>query len=201
MSTLSCSSFGMLPRRESVALGSDKASDAGALEDRRWFESLVRELGPSVFAYCRRVTRSAALAEDAMQQVFEQAYRDRASLADRSRSRAWLLAIAHHRCLDALRARRRLEQRIEVDTDVDAWPSEDDPHGDAGRGQLRAALEACLERISPAARAAILLRFQSELSYEEMAARADELAGTLQARVVRALPVLRKCLASRGVGV
>jgi DNA-directed RNA polymerase specialized sigma24 family protein len=46
----------------------------------------------------------------------------------------------------------------------------------------------------------VLLRFQQGLSFEEMSAICREKPGTLQARVARALPVLRDCIEMRTGG-
>jgi DNA-directed RNA polymerase specialized sigma24 family protein len=55
-------------------------------------------------------------------------------------------------------------------------------------------LAGCLDKLAPAAREAIALRFVQELAYDEAAVITGELAGTLQQRVGRALPVLRRCM-------
>ena len=60
------------------------------------------------------------------------------------------------------------------------------------------ALEQCLAALVPRARAAVLLRYQEGFSYPEMAAICHERPATLQARVARALPPLRRCLENRG---
>jgi DNA-directed RNA polymerase specialized sigma24 family protein len=44
----------------------------------------------------------------------------------------------------------------------------------------------------------VLLRFQSGLTYEEMAAELATKADTLCARVARALPFLKRCLERKG---
>jgi DNA-directed RNA polymerase specialized sigma24 family protein len=62
---------------------------------------------------------------------------------------------------------------------------------------MHEALEACLMSLSPAARDAILLHYQQDLSFEEAAEIAGEKPGTLQMRVARALPALRACLEAR----
>ena len=61
-------------------------------------------------------------------------------------------------------------------------------------GRLARILAACLGKLAPAAREAVVLRYQQELSYDEAAAIAGERPGTLQRRVARALPVLRTCM-------
>ena len=44
-----------------------------------------------------------------------------------------------------------------------------------------------------------MLRYSEGMSYERIAEICREKAGTLQARVARAMPVLRKCLTGKGV--
>jgi RNA polymerase sigma factor (sigma-70 family) len=60
--------------------------------------------------------------------------------------------------------------------------------------RLAQVVERCLFALAPAAREAVLLRYQQELSYDEAAEVTGERPGTLQQRVARALPVLRKCV-------
>ena len=61
-------------------------------------------------------------------------------------------------------------------------------------------LAECLQKLQPAARQAVVLRYQEELSYDEAAAVSGVRVGTLQQRVARALPVLRKCVEARMSG-
>jgi RNA polymerase sigma-70 factor, ECF subfamily len=63
--------------------------------------------------------------------------------------------------------------------------------------QLREALLACLGELDEPIRTALLLRFQQGFTFPEMAVICGEQAGTLQARVARALPVLRAAISRR----
>ena len=116
--------------------------------------------------------------------------------------RGWLFAIVRHRCLDATKAFRRWGLRYKNDL-----PSDPDGGRIAGlvidqtevmdqidRRRLGRVVERCLSTLAPAAREAVLLRYQQELSYDEAAEVTGERPGTLQQRVARALPVLRKCV-------
>jgi RNA polymerase sigma-70 factor (ECF subfamily) len=59
----------------------------------------------------------------------------------------------------------------------------------------------CLKELKPHVRYVVLLRHQGEqpLTYEEMGRICREQPKTLQVRVARALPVLRRCLERKGV--
>jgi DNA-directed RNA polymerase specialized sigma24 family protein len=60
-------------------------------------------------------------------------------------------------------------------------------------------LDACLRELSAESRMAVLLRFQEGMTFEEMGRLCCEKPPTLQARVARALPVLRRCVQTKGI--
>ena len=155
--------------------------------------------GDSIFRYCLVHLHDDALAEDVQQQVFIQAHRDFHRFAGRSALRTWLFGIAHHRVQDAHR-RRKVEVPLDetllgqlVDTGRSADQTIDD-------GILRQALALCLGELGDHVRTAVLLRYQQGFSFEDMAEITGEKPGTLQARVTRALPVLRACIEGRTGG-
>jgi RNA polymerase sigma-70 factor (ECF subfamily) len=156
--------------------------------------------GP-VFAYCVRMLRDRELAEDVAQQVFTEAHRDIERFRREASIRTWLIGIAHHRCHDAIKAQKRRTRRIDLDPEavtdhVDASSGEPTERLDLAR-QV-AELEVCLQELSDDIRETVLLRFLSDMSYEEMAVLLGRKADTLCVRVARALPILKKCLERRG---
>jgi RNA polymerase sigma-70 factor (ECF subfamily) len=181
------------PDADVVALIADGAHD-------RALRLLMQRHGAAIYRFCREALRDAALADDVHQQVFVEAYRDLGRFAGRSNVRTWLYAIARHRALDAAKSRRRWAGRFKNPNDQDVGdprPSADAHIDDA---RLREALAACLDELGEHVRTAVLLRYQQGFSYEDMAGVCREKAGTLQARVTRALPVLRECIEKRTGG-
>jgi RNA polymerase sigma-70 factor (ECF subfamily) len=173
------------------------ALDAGDV--RGALTLLVRELGTPVYRYCRQMVGDDALADDVHQAVFVKVFEHLGRFERRASLRSWVFSIAHNRCLDVLKSGRRRADRFapsdELHDPEDAGPSAIDRLSAEAR---RAAVARCLERLAPHARTAVLLRYQEELSYEEMAEACGERAGTLQARVARTLPVLRRCIEEQG---
>lgn len=160
---------------------------------------LMAAYGSAVYRFCRQMVVDEAMADDVHQMTFVQAYEGLDRFKGRSSLSTWLYSIARHRCLDALKSARRQRARFESVAElpeVPGGPSE--AEGRLAERSRRRALELCLEELPPAIRTALLLRFQQELSYPEMAAVCGERAPTLQARVVRALPGLRRCLEQQG---
>ena len=161
---------------------------------------LMQRHGVPVYRYCREALRDAALADDVHQQVFIEAYRDLPGFKQRSAVRTWLFAIARHRVLDAAKSRRRAESHIDDDDATavaDPRPSAAESIDDA---RLREALLTCLDKLRDQVRTALLLRFQQGFTFEAMAEMCREKPGTLQAKVQRALPVLRTCIENRTGG-
>jgi RNA polymerase sigma-70 factor (ECF subfamily) len=181
------------PDRDVLAL-----VDAG--DTRAALRILMERHGAAVHRYCSGALHDAALADDVQQQVLIEAYRDLPEFAGRSTVRTWLFGIARHRVLDAAKARARVQARIEADNQADApdpAPATGELLDDARLGQH---LAACLAELDEKVRTALLLRFQHDFTFEQMAEICGEKSGTLQVRVARALPVLRARLRLRTGG-
>jgi RNA polymerase sigma-70 factor (ECF subfamily) len=183
---------------QSVQSDDSDVHDAMAIGDRRRALTLImRRYGDAVFRYCCELIRDEAVAEDVHQQVFVEAYRDLPRFQQRSHLRTWLLGIARHRCLDAVKTGRRWQNRYKNDTPADVTDDTPPPADDIDQRRMIDALQHCLGELAPSSRSAVLLRFRESLSYEEMASLSTEKAGTLQQRVARSMPVLRKCVERR----
>jgi len=156
--------------------------------------------GTSVYRYCREALRDRALAEDVQQQVFIAAFRDLPRFSGRSSVRTWLFAIARHRVLDAVKARRRSRSHVDSEDAVDLPDPRPSPGERLDDVRLREALVTCLQKLAPHVVTAVLLRFQQGFTFEEMADVCREKPGTLQAQVARALPSLRTCIETRTGG-
>ena len=134
-----------------------------------WGE-LYREYAGAIFRFCRRVLPTKEDAEDATTEIFMKV-RNRLDQFDSSRPfTAWLYTVASNHCWDMLR-RRRIRQDLET-PDVETMPLE---HPDPS--QLEQLLEqstneqvrAGLAKLPARARMALVLRYFSDMSYNEIA--------------------------------
>ncbi|HSE13375.1 MAG TPA: sigma-70 family RNA polymerase sigma factor [Rudaea sp.] len=71
--------------------------------DRNAFRHLVEAYSRALFALCMRITRDAAMAEDAVQEAFFNAYRHLGDFDGRSSFKTWLHRIAVNAALEQLR--------------------------------------------------------------------------------------------------
>lgn len=171
-----------------------------ARADRERALTLLMEAhGRPLYRFCLALTGDPTLAEEAHQTTFVQAFEGLGSFAGRSSSKSWLFGIARHRCLDALKMARRRQARFPLMAEMPevAAAEADAPTRLAGRATARA-LADCLAELSAKVRTALLLRFQQGLAYPEIAVASGERPATLQARVARSLPLLRRCLEGKG---
>lgn len=161
---------------------------------------LMRRYGRAVYRFCRAALHDDARADDVHQRVFVEAHRDLPRFAGRSLLKTWLFTIARHRVLDDARATDRAHSHVERDDAgevADPAPTADQRLDDA---QLHEALVACVGLLPEPTRIALLLRYQQDLTFEEMEEICGEKAGTLQARVARAFPALRAMILERTGG-
>lgn len=188
---------------EDVEAPSPEAEILQALErgDRRTALALLMEVyGSALYAFCRNMVRDADLAADVHQTTFVQAWQGLEHFSHRSTLRTWLYGIARHRCLDALKMDRRRNRRFElVDTLPESEGSEPEAESHLVASAFSRALAVCLQALAPRVRLAVALRFEEGFSYPEMASVCDDRPATLQARVSRALPTLRRCLEEKGL--
>jgi len=141
-----------------------RAGDADA-----WGE-LYRRYAPAMYRYCRRLLPAREDAEDATTEIFMKV-RQKLGTYDSSRPfTAWLYKVASNHCWDTLR-RRHIRQDLETG-DVDELPLE---HPDPSQLQRLEAehttkqVREALAKLPDRARAALVLRYFGDLSYEEIA--------------------------------
>jgi len=164
---------------------------------RRALTLMMNRYGDEVYRLAYAMTHSYHLAEEVRQQVFVEVYRDLLSFAGRASLRAWVFGIARHRCLDIAKKHRRWTNRFKNEPPPDDEPDDHEPDRELDRSRLAKILASCLAKLAPAARDAVVLRYHQDLSYDEASAIAGDNAGTLQQRVARALPALRRCVDAR----
>jgi len=162
---------------------------------------LVRAYGSALYRFCRQMVADPELAEDVHQTTFLQAFTGLESFGGQLLFKAWLFRIARHRCLDALKIARRREKRFLLFGELPETPH---PGPEAAMSldeqDRTAALRGCLGELAPHVRTAVLLHYQEGFTFEQISRISRERAPTLQARVARSLPVLRRCLEARGFG-
>jgi RNA polymerase sigma-70 factor (ECF subfamily) len=161
---------------------------------------LYKQYAPAIFRFCRRALPAREDAEDATTEIFMKV-RDKLDQYDATRPfTAWLYKVSANHCWDILR-RRRIRQDLETG-EVETLPLE---HPDPG--QLDQLMEestnlqvrAALDKLPARARMALVLRYYSDMSYDEIAGALGVRRAFVGVVLLRARHQLREILIGRKI--
>jgi RNA polymerase sigma-70 factor (ECF subfamily) len=161
----------------------------------------VRRYQRPIVSLISRMTGDRALAEDLAQETFVKAFRSLAAFDTTRRLSSWLFRIAHNTAIDAMRSARPAQRTIQASeassaaADEPATPPEPDP---VERRELGHALEAALAELRPDQRAAIMLRYDNGLSFDEIGSVLGVPEVTARSHVHRARKELARLLTASG---
>jgi RNA polymerase sigma-70 factor (ECF subfamily) len=150
------------------------------------FEQLVDEHQSMVFSLALRMTGDRGLAEEIAQDVFLELDRNLARIESARHACFWLRRVAMSRSADALR-RRRVRC-------LDLWVEMEENHGaqaEIRSSPLGARLEQLLATLPEPQRAALVLRYQEDLTPEEIAATLETPLATVKSHLQRGLKLMR----------
>ena len=145
-----------------------------------------------VYSVALRVLGDTSAAEDVLQEVFIQLWRN-PGLFDSSRGSlgAWLAVIARNRAIDALRQRHPETDIGDVIVSV-----EPDMAGHAERARVMEKVLGALGAMPRAQRSALEMAYFEGLTHTEIAAKTGEPLGTIKTRIRAGLLALRKAFST-----
>jgi RNA polymerase sigma-70 factor, ECF subfamily len=147
-----------------------------------------------LFAMLLRILRDRHAAEEVLQDLFLQLWRNASSFdVSRGTLPAWLMVIGRNRAISRL---RRRDSR-ETPEDVEAWPanavaSPVDIEGEMQRAQLVEKLRTAMAALPAEQREAVELAYFEGMTQTEIAERTGSPLGTVKSRVRAALQSLRE---------
>ncbi len=150
------------------------------------FEQLVDQHQSMVFSLAWRMTGDRGLAEEVAQDVFLELDRHLGRMESPEHACFWLRRVTMSRSADALR-RRRVRG-------VDLWVEMNEDHGAPAEDRaspLGTRLEQLLATLPEPQRAALVLRYQEDLTPEEIAATLEAPLATVKSHLQRGLKLLR----------
>jgi RNA polymerase sigma-70 factor, ECF subfamily len=155
--------------------------------DTNAFARIVQRYQTPVYNLAYRMLGDPAEAEDAAQETFLRAYAQfRRYRADRKFA-SWLLSIAAHYCIDRLR--RRKFQWLSLDTEnvQESLPTcAPGPEEMAFEHEREAEIQQLLQRLPPASRAIVALKYWNDLSMEEIAQVTGDSVSNVKVKLFRA---------------
>jgi RNA polymerase sigma-70 factor (ECF subfamily) len=127
-------------------------------------------------------------AEDATQDAFASAWRNRNRLRDADKLEAWMNRILINACRDRLRERSR--SRVQQLDPSSLPPVADQSETTSSRDELSRALAS----LDPDHRIVVILRFWADLTVEDIAERVGVAEGTVKSRLHHSMRLLRAAL-------
>lgn len=156
--------------------------------DQNAMAALYDRYSAVVYSIALRVLGDTGAAEDILQDVFMQLWRNPSAFdASRGNLGAWLAVITRNRSIDALRKRRPEQDFEEVVLSV-----EPDFASDADRSRIGEKVRSLLAAMPDGQRKALELAYFEGLSHTEIATKTGEPLGTIKTRIRAGLLTLRK---------
>ncbi|WP_184094186.1 RNA polymerase sigma factor [Sphingopyxis panaciterrulae] len=176
-----------------------------AARDRAAVRIVTERNNQRLFRVAWSVLKQREEAEDVVQSTYMRGFAAIGSFAGRSSLSTWLTRIAINEALGRARAAQRRRRRLDATSVVDlndyrnslmrGSMQGDKPDAELARGQIRAMMEAAIERLPQEFRTVFVLREVEGLSVEETAALLAIAPATVKTRCLRARRRLQQLLA------
>src|SRR5512136_961699 len=156
------------------------------------FTRLVEAYQRPVYNLAYRMLGNGPEAEEAAQETFLRAYTQLASYQPGRKFSSWLLSIASHYCIDLLRRRRLTWLSIEDEEAPEEMLAsvEPGPEETMLQNEQETLVRKMLATLPPDYRLPVVLRYWSELSYEEIAEATHTTVSAVKSRLFRARAML-----------
>jgi RNA polymerase sigma-70 factor (ECF subfamily) len=160
---------------------------------RRAIAMCTRTVGPSIGRLCFAMLGVQAEADEALQETLLAAYDGASSFRGEGSVRGWLYGIARRVCARRVEIRTRRARRqpiLDASSDEASAPADELLEAARRGARVRSALEA----LRPTEREALLLRYEADLSFREVAEACGIAEAAARQRVGRALAKLKERL-------
>jgi RNA polymerase sigma-70 factor (ECF subfamily) len=158
------------------------------------FSRLVEAYQTPVYNLTYRMLGNRAEAEEAAQESFIRAYSRLHRYDPAYKFSTWMLSIASNHCIDVLRKRRitwlSLDEPLPAEFAPQLASDRPDPERAMEQSEVEDQVRELLNALEPDYRAAVILRYWYELSYEEIAETMDTTVSAIKSRLFRARKML-----------
>jgi RNA polymerase sigma-70 factor (ECF subfamily) len=169
-----------------------------AAGDARAVDDLYERFRRPAFALARRILVDETLAEDVLQDVFLSVWRDPGAFDGRRGSFAsWLMAMVHHKAVDAVRreeSQRRRQTLAEDDLALRAPMSTNDIEEEAWSRSVAERVRTALGDLPDSQREALTLAYYGGYTQREVAALTGAPLGTVKTRMLAGMRRLKEGL-------
>jgi RNA polymerase sigma-70 factor (ECF subfamily) len=165
-----------------------------AAGDRGTLATLYARHHVRLYRFLLRLVNNTAAAEDLTSEVFLEIWKHAHRFEGRSQVSTWMLSIARHRAMSALR--RRADEPLDETAAAEIADTADGPEAILLKQRQASALRKCLARLSPAHREIIDLVYYHAKSIAEVAEIIGAPQNTVKTRMFYARKKLAEALAA-----
>jgi RNA polymerase sigma-70 factor (ECF subfamily) len=164
------------------------------------YRTLVARHLPSVYSFCMHYMGNSEDAQDAAQESFVKAWRNLGRFDTSKSFRTWVFSIAKNTATDLMRKRKSVvfskfdtgeDSNVLTDTLADTEPLPDEVFSEAANAET---VRAALRELKPRDQTILLLRYNEEQSFEDIARILKMSPNTVRSLHRRALMQLKKLL-------
>jgi RNA polymerase sigma-70 factor, ECF subfamily len=171
-----------------------------AKQDRDAFSELYDRFSTLVFTLAMRILKAHSDAEDLLQQVFVEIWRQaHVYSAEHSSPEAWIINIARSRAIDKIRSIRRMERSFVLIDDPARAESGENTESSVAESEVRIPVNSALANLPNAQRKVLELAYLDGLTQVEIAERLAEPLGTVKTRMRSGIQRLRQIVSARVV--
>jgi RNA polymerase sigma-70 factor, ECF subfamily len=165
--------------------------------DRRAMQTLFQRHHVRVYRFVQRLTNDASVAEDLVSDVFMDVWRQADGFKAQSQVSTWLMSIARHKALSALR--RRPDEQLDEHMAAAIEDPADGPEAIMRNEDRSTVVQTCLSQLSALHREVIDLVYYHEMSVDEVARIVGIPESTVKTRMFYARKHMGKLLAAAGI--
>jgi RNA polymerase sigma-70 factor (ECF subfamily) len=166
--------------------------------NRGAFELFYERFAALVFSFAMRLVQERSAAEDLLQEVFLQIWRDAGNYSpDRGTPEAWIITITRSRAIDRMRSIRRRDKSFVPMAGAGGKEYDGKVESGAAASDARIMVNSALAELPPLQRTVLELAYFDGLSQSEIAGRLKEPLGTVKTRMRAAITRLREIVGAK----
>jgi RNA polymerase sigma-70 factor (ECF subfamily) len=154
--------------------------------DANAFGNIIEIYHQPVYNLCFRMLGDHYEAEDAAQEAFFRAYKSLDRYDSKRSFSTWLLSISAHYCIDQLRKRRMKFVPLDALPYREIRDPSPNPEGSLRSSEDQQEVRGLLEILSPTDRAAVVMRYWYDFSYDEISNALNLSISAVKSRLHRA---------------
>jgi RNA polymerase sigma-70 factor (ECF subfamily) len=157
--------------------------------DHLAFKTLYYRYFEALFRFLWRQTSDEELAKDLVQEIFSRVWKNRANLDPQQSVKSYLYRIGHNLVIDHRRQNVRPVDSLDAHPEIDPGYAADEPF------ELQDKIQATIQSLPEPLRLVFTMNRFDGVKYAEIAATLDISVKTVEARMSKALAILRERLA------